>query len=95
MARFVRVVLGGRAVEGPINKGGLTMLLFDCKPLAWYLVVTCPDCKTRQAILSDPSAGKATIERTYTHECDTCQSVNQYVREEIERHQHGVRLALD
>ena len=71
------------------------MLLFDCKPLAWYLVVTCPDCKTKQAILSDTSNGKATIRRTHIHECDICHAVNQYVPEEIERHQHGVRLALD
>jgi hypothetical protein len=34
------------------------MLLCDCKPLAWYLVVTCPDCKTRQAIIRDSLMAK-------------------------------------
>jgi hypothetical protein len=71
------------------------MLLFDCKPLAWYLVVTCPDCKTRQAIIRDPSNGKATIRRTYTHECECCHSVNQYRPADIERHQHEVQIELD
>ena len=26
------------------------MLLSACKPFQWYFVVTCPECKTRQAV---------------------------------------------
>jgi hypothetical protein len=45
--------------------------------------------------MRDPSNGKATIRRIYAHECEACHSVNQYRPQDIERHQHGVQLALD
>lgn len=64
------------------------MLLTECQPLEWYLVVTCPDCKTRQAIFRDPSQGKATIRRTYKHKCDGCGAEEFYEPEEIERYRH-------
>ena len=66
------------------------MLLFNCEPFQWYFVVTCPACKTRQAIFRDPSNGRARIRRTYEHECDKCQVESFYEPEEIERYQHIV-----
>jgi hypothetical protein len=66
------------------------MPLSDLLPFKWYLVVTCPNCRTRQALFADPSHGKATIRRTYSHQCDVCQAVGIYEPEHIERYQHVV-----
>lgn len=66
------------------------MQLPDCKPFEWYFVVTCPDCKTRQAIFRDPSDGRAKIRRTYQHQCDKCKSESFYEPEDLERYRHVV-----
>jgi len=66
------------------------MDLKDCKPFEWYFVVTCPDCKTRQAVFHDPSGGKAKLRRTYRHKCDKCAAELFYEPEDIERYQHLV-----
>ena len=66
------------------------MLLSACKPFQWYFVVTCPDCKTRQAIFHDPSHGQARIRQTYQHRCDKCGTEKFYEPEDIERYQHIV-----
>lgn len=66
------------------------MLLAECEPLEWYFVVRCPACKTRQAIFSDPSKGKARIRHTYQHRCDHCKTETFYEPEDIERYQHIV-----
>lgn len=59
-------------------------------PSQWYFVVTCPDCKTRQALFYDPSHGQARIRQTYQHRCDKCGSEKFYEAEDIERYQHIV-----
>jgi hypothetical protein len=66
------------------------MRLHECKPFEWYFVVTCSDCKTKQALFHDASNGKARIRRTYVHECDQCKSKAFYEPEELERYQHLV-----
>jgi len=66
------------------------MQLRDCKPFEWYFVVTCPDCKARQAMFRDSSNGRAPIRRTYEYECDQCGSKSFYEPEDIERYQHVV-----
>ena len=64
------------------------MLLSECIPFEWYFVVTCPRCKTRQALFHDPSHGKAKIRHTYEHRCDKCKAESFYEPEDIERYQH-------
>jgi hypothetical protein len=66
------------------------MLLSDCQPFAWYFVVTCSDCRIRQAMFQDPSDGKAAIRRTYKHTCDKCGLEAFYEPEEVERYRHIV-----
>jgi len=66
------------------------MLLRSCEPFEWYFVVTCPDCKTRQAIFHDPSKGRGRIRLTYSHHCDKCESDGFYEAEDVERYQHVV-----
>ena len=61
------------------------VLLSDCLPGEWYFVVTCPNCKTRQALFKDPSKGKARVRQTYTHRCDTCGVLVSHEPEDIER----------
>jgi hypothetical protein len=55
---------------------------------AWYLVVTCKRCNTRQAMHRDTSRGKAALLRSYKWRCVQCQSVGAYNAVEVERYQH-------
>ena len=66
------------------------MLLSECTPFEWYFVVTCPHCKTRQALFPDPSKGQAKIRHTYEHRCDKCQTDSFYEPEDIGRYEHIV-----
>jgi ribosomal protein S27E len=64
------------------------MPLSVCKPNAWYLVVRCKSCGTRQPIFRDPSQGKAELLRDYKHTCVECGHVDVYSVEDIERYHH-------
>src|ERR1043165_531914 len=37
------------------------MLLSECEPFKWYLVVACEQCKRLQVLFPDPSKGSAKI----------------------------------
>ena len=67
------------------------MPLSICEPFAWYLVIRCKDCGTRQPIHRDSSEGKAELLRSYHWRCVHCQQVNVYQPAEIERYQHIVQ----
>ena len=64
------------------------MPLSICEPFAWYLVVKCKQCGTRQPIHRELSNGKASLLRNYNHRCAQCGNVDLYQPREIERYQH-------
>jgi len=66
------------------------MLLSVCEPYAWYLVITCKDCGTRQPLHRDGSNGKSALLRSYKGRCIQCQHTAVYEANEIERYQHKV-----
>ena len=66
------------------------MPLTVCEPDAWYLVIKCKQCRTRQPIHRDYSEGKAELLRSYWARCVVCAHVDIYEPEEIERYHHVV-----
>ena len=66
------------------------MPLSVCEPFAWYLVITCKQCGTRQPLHRDPSHGTSALLRSYKWRCIQCQHTAVYEADEIERYQHTV-----
>ena len=66
------------------------MPLSFCEPFAWYLVITCKNCGTRQPLHRDPSQGTSALLRSYKGHCIHCQHTAVYEAKEIERYQHRV-----
>lgn len=65
------------------------MLLSECEPFKWYLVVACEKCKALQVLFPDPK-GTAKIRDVYEHRCVKCQHVGYYDADTIVRYQHVV-----
>jgi predicted nucleic-acid-binding Zn-ribbon protein len=66
------------------------MLISECQPFQWYLVVSCERCGTKQALFRDQTKGTGKIRDVYEHRCDKCQHVGYYDADQIERYQHVV-----
>jgi len=66
------------------------MLISDCEPFKWYIVITCEKCGSKQAIFRDLTEGKSKIRATYPHECEECKHFACYDDDRIERYQHIV-----
>ena len=66
------------------------MLLSECKPFEWYLVIYCEKCDDRQALFRDPSKGTAKIRDVYEYKCLRCGHVGYYDADQIVRYQHIV-----
>lgn len=66
------------------------MSLSVCEPYAWYLVITCKKCGTRQPLHRDPSRGKSALLRSYKWCCIQCQHTDVYEASDIERYEHKV-----
>jgi ssDNA-binding Zn-finger/Zn-ribbon topoisomerase 1 len=66
------------------------MLLSECQPFEWYLVISCEKCGARQVLFRDPTKGKGRIRDVYEHRCYKCQYVGYYDADQIERYQHVV-----
>ena len=64
------------------------MPLTYCTPYEWYLVITCKQCGTRQAIHRDLSQGKSKLLRSYKWRCVHCGHEAVYEPSEVERYQH-------
>ena len=86
---YIRLILATRfpkQSQASVSPMPLTI----CEPNAWYLVVTCKHCGTRQPIHRDSSEGRAVLLRKYTCRCVQCGHTDTYEADEIERYQHVV-----
>jgi DNA-directed RNA polymerase subunit M/transcription elongation factor TFIIS len=57
-------------------------------PGEWYILFKCSQCKARQILFPDLSAGRATLRATYKVECAKCGHADKYESENLERYQH-------
>lgn len=57
-------------------------------PGEWYILFTCSECKTRQILFPDLSAGRAELRATYKVECVKCKYVGRYDSDILERYHH-------
>jgi hypothetical protein len=66
------------------------MPMSSCEPFAWYVVIRCEHCGTRQPLLRDLSEGKNSINAIYRVCCEKCGHVGHYDSdgEYVERYQH-------
>ena len=71
------------------------MRIADLLPAEWYFVVTCPSCRTRHALCTDPSHGKTNYHLTYAHTCDVCEIATLYEPKDIVSYQHAVDRLKD
>jgi predicted nucleic-acid-binding Zn-ribbon protein len=63
------------------------MLLSDCKPGMWYVVVTCNKCKAREPLWPDLSKGKAELIGAYYFRCPICNHTQFYDDNTLEHYQ--------